>query len=151
MADVETNFRVEVWTEDGQTLRETVARSSDFAVSLAAWHAAIRKRPGVLLIHKNGDHTMDSILTPGKSKSEPTTIIDGKPVEGFEPILGDLRDWHRLSAFCVNCLNRKLLDIAVLKTRFGSGVTFSTLEARLRCRKCDKPQVRIEITKGGRD
>ena len=38
----EDNFRVEVWSDDGKTLVETLSRSPDFNVSLVAWHEAIR-------------------------------------------------------------------------------------------------------------
>lgn len=87
MATAEDNYRVEVWSADETALIETISRSSEFSVSMAAWHEAVRCRPGMLLIHKNAGHVMDKLVSPG----EP---YDGK--EGYVATLGTLRDWHRL-------------------------------------------------------
>lgn len=38
MPTAEDNYRVEVWSDDGNTLVEIISRSPDFNVSLAAWH-----------------------------------------------------------------------------------------------------------------
>ncbi|TPM94945.1 hypothetical protein [Mesorhizobium sp. B2-1-3A] len=61
-------YRIEVWdSEEEKTLLETISRSSDVTVSMAAWQAAIRRRPGMLL-HYNSRHVMEMILTPGEVK-----------------------------------------------------------------------------------
>jgi hypothetical protein len=50
----EDNFRIEAWDREETALAETVDRSPDSIVSQTAWQAAIRRRPGTLLIHYNG-------------------------------------------------------------------------------------------------
>ncbi|WP_245466343.1 MULTISPECIES: hypothetical protein [unclassified Mesorhizobium] len=42
-------------------------------VSQAAWQAAIRRRPGMLLIHYNSRHIMEKIITPGEVRIPPQT------------------------------------------------------------------------------
>jgi len=73
----EDNFRIEVWDREEKTHLETICRTPDAVVSQAAWHAAIRRRPGMLLIHYNSRHVMEKIVTPGEVKVPPQTIIDG--------------------------------------------------------------------------
>ncbi|WP_245279190.1 hypothetical protein [Mesorhizobium loti] len=91
----ENNYRIEVWdSEDEKTLLETISRSSDFAVSMAAWQAAMRRRPGMLLIHYDSRHIMEKVLTPGEAKLPPQTIIDGNIHPGLDVALGDLRSWQ---------------------------------------------------------
>ncbi len=69
----EDNYRVEVRDDDNKLI-EAISKASDFRVSLAAWHAAIRARPGMRLVHLNNDHVMSVIDAPGKVHS-----IDGAP------------------------------------------------------------------------
>ena len=88
----EDNFRIEVWDRDEQALSETISRSPDSTVSQAAWQAAIRRRPGMLLIHYNSRHVMEKILTPGEVKIPPQAIIDGSVHSGLDVALGDLRE-----------------------------------------------------------
>ncbi|TRC98387.1 hypothetical protein FJV76_13925 [Mesorhizobium sp. WSM4303] len=38
-------------------------------VSQAAWQAAIRRGPGILLIHYNSRHVMEKIITPGEVRT----------------------------------------------------------------------------------
>jgi len=45
MADDGAQYRVEVWNASETEKLEMVSTSSDFAVSLAAWQAALRRRP----------------------------------------------------------------------------------------------------------
>lgn len=54
----EGNFRIEVWDREEKNLVETICRSPDSSVSQAAWHMAIRRRPGMVLIHYNSRHVM---------------------------------------------------------------------------------------------
>ncbi|CDN46810.1 hypothetical protein [Neorhizobium galegae] len=63
----ETGYRIEIWSkapEAGGELIETISRATDFAVSCAAHDAAIRVRPGKVLIHLNGRHRMSCERTP---------------------------------------------------------------------------------------
>ncbi len=60
-------YRVEVWTEEpdaGGELLETISRSTDFSVSCAALKAAIRARPGKVLVHLNARHRMSCERAP---------------------------------------------------------------------------------------
>lgn len=99
----EDNFRIEVWDRDDQALSETISRSPDSTVSQAAWQAAIRRRPGMLLIHYNSRHVMEKILTPGEVKIPLQAIIDGSVHAALDVALGDLREWHVLRAWCRTC------------------------------------------------
>ncbi|MER8873376.1 hypothetical protein NKI04_26310 [Mesorhizobium sp. M0814] len=65
MAKTEDNFRIEVWDREEKALVETICRSPDSFVSQAAWQA-IRRRPGMLLIHYNSRHVMEKIIAPGE-------------------------------------------------------------------------------------
>ncbi|BCH12926.1 hypothetical protein MesoLj131c_71840 (plasmid) [Mesorhizobium sp. 131-3-5] len=49
----EDNFRIEVWDREEKTHLETICRTPDAVVSQAAWHAAIRRRPGMLLTDRS--------------------------------------------------------------------------------------------------
>lgn len=63
----EQPYRIEVWSEppeSGGELLETISRSTDFAVSCAALKAAVRARPGKVLIHLNGRHRMSAEKAP---------------------------------------------------------------------------------------
>lgn len=45
----EHTYRVEVWSDEpasGGELLETISRATDFSVSMAAYRAALRARPG---------------------------------------------------------------------------------------------------------
>ncbi|GEC31714.1 hypothetical protein N181_01700 [Sinorhizobium fredii USDA 205] len=60
-------YRVEVWSdppEAGGELLETISRSTDHSVSCAALKAAIRQRPGKVLIHLNGRFKMSAEKAP---------------------------------------------------------------------------------------
>lgn len=69
----EDNFRIEAWDLEEKTLVETICLSPDFSASQAAWQAAIRRRPSMLLVHYNGRHITEKILTPGEPKLTPQT------------------------------------------------------------------------------
>lgn len=73
----DNNYRVEVWTsspEASGTLLETISRATDFAVSIAAYKAALLARPGTTLLHLNGRHRMSCEVAP-----EPTHPEPGRP------------------------------------------------------------------------
>lgn len=66
-SDSKEHYRVEVWSdppEAGGQLLETICRATDFAVSCAALKAAVRQRPGKVLIHLNGRHRMSADKAP---------------------------------------------------------------------------------------
>lgn len=147
MTSNEDTYRIEVWdSEEEKTLLETISRSSDFAVSIAAWHAAMRRRPGMLLIHYNSRHVMEKVLTPGEVKLPPQTIIDGSVHAGLDVALGDLRSWHVLRAHCINCSHHADVKPEGLIRRYGKHALFSTVERALFCTSCNKGgPVRMEI------
>ncbi|RUX00517.1 MAG: hypothetical protein EOS71_00685 [Mesorhizobium sp.] len=142
----EDNFRIEVWDREETTLAETINRSPDAMVSQAAWHAAIRRRPGMLLIHYNSRHVMEKMVTPGEVKLPPQTIIDGSIHAGLDVSLGDLREWHTLRAWCKNCSHHAPVKAAGLIRRYGRDALFSTVERALLCTSCDRGgPVRLEV------
>lgn len=144
----EDNFRIEVWDREEKALVETISRSPDSMVSQAAWQAAIRRRPGMLLIHYNSRHVMEKILTPGEVKADPQSIIDGSVHAGLDVALCDLREWHRLRAWCKNCSHHAEVTPAALIRRYGKDALFSTVERALFCTSCDRGgPVRLEIHK----
>ncbi|TPL87129.1 hypothetical protein [Mesorhizobium sp. B2-3-12] len=149
MADTaEDNFRIEVWDREEKTHLETISRSPDAMVSQAAWQAAIRRRPGMLLIHYNSRHVMEKIVTPGEVKIPPQTIIDGSIHAGLDVSLGDLREWHTLRAWCKNCSHHAPVKAAALIRRYGKDALFSTVERALVCTSCNRGgPVRLEIHK----
>lgn len=60
---LEHTYRVEVWSEPpeaGGEILETISRATDFSVSMAAYRAALRARPGKTLVHLNGPHRMSA-------------------------------------------------------------------------------------------
>ncbi|TPK89028.1 hypothetical protein FJ548_11330 [Mesorhizobium sp. B2-4-17] len=127
---------------------ETISRSPDSSVSQAAWQAAIRRRPGMLLIHYNSRHVMEKLLTPGGTPVEPQAIVDGSVHAGLDVSLGDLREWHTLRAWCKNCGHHAQVKTAGLIRRYGKGALLSTVERALFCTSCDRGgPVRIEIHK----
>ncbi|RTM05687.1 MAG: hypothetical protein EKK31_15100 [Hyphomicrobiales bacterium] len=142
----EDNFRIEVWDRDESSRIETICRSPDFFVSQAAWQSAIRRRPGMLLIHHNGHHVIEKLITPGEPTLAPETIVDGTIHAGLDVALGDLRSWHTLRAWCRNCSHHAQVKPAGLIKRYGRGALFSTVERALFCTSCDKGgPVRLEI------
>lgn len=65
-------YRVEVWNDrpDAGGLLEVIARVTDFSVSCAALRAAVRVRPGKVLVHINGRHTMSTERAPDPALPE---------------------------------------------------------------------------------
>ncbi|KQV82112.1 hypothetical protein ASC90_23650 [Rhizobium sp. Root1220] len=60
-------YRIEVWTdepESGGFLIETISRATDHSVSCAAYGAAVRQRPGKVLVHLNGRNRMSAERAP---------------------------------------------------------------------------------------
>ncbi|TPL79779.1 hypothetical protein FJ941_19740 [Mesorhizobium sp. B2-3-13] len=144
----EDNFRIEVWDREEKTHLETISTSPDATVSQAAWQAAIRRRPGMLLIHYNSRHVMEKILTPGEVKIPPQAIVDGSIHAGLDVSLGDLRKWHKLRAWCKTCSHHAEVKAAALIGRYGKAALFSTVEPALLCTNCDRGgPVRLEIHK----
>ncbi|ESZ67708.1 hypothetical protein X727_23935 [Mesorhizobium sp. L103C119B0] len=127
----EDNFRIEVWDRDEQALSETISRSPDLTVSQAAWQAAIRRRPGMLLIHYNSRHVMEKILTPGEVNISPQAIIAGSVHAGLDVALGDLREWHVLRAW-VNGGKTSSISSGPSRLWFGHPISVSgrTVESR---------------------
>lgn len=144
----EDNFRIEVWDREEKALVETFCRSPDSFISQAAWQAAIRRRPGMVLIHYNSRHVMEKIITPGEPTVRPQTIVEGSIHAGLDVSLGDLREWHTLRAWCRNCSHHAEVKSAALIRRYGKGALFSTVERALLCTSCDRGgPVRLEIHK----
>lgn len=142
----EDNFRIEVWDRDEKGRIETVSRSPDFFISKAAWHSAIRRRPGMLLVHHNGLHVMEKLLTPGEPTVAPETIVDGSLHAGLDVALGDLRSWHHLRAWCKHCSHHAEVKPEALIRRYGKAALFSSVERALFCTSCDRGgPVRLEI------
>lgn len=142
----EDNFRIEVWDREETGLAETINRSSDPSVSQAAWQAAIRRRPGMLLIHYNSRHIMEKIMAPGEVTVPPQTIIDGSIHAGLDLALGDLRSWHTLRAWCTKCSHHATVKPEGLIRRYGRHALFSSVERALFCTNCERGgPVRLEI------
>lgn len=148
VATDEDNFRIEVWDREEKTHLETICRSSDAMVSQAAWQSAIRRRPGMLLIHYNSRHVMEKIITPGEVRVPPQTIINGSIHAGLDVSLGDLREWHRLRAWCKHCSHHADIKADGLIRRYGKDALFSSVERSLFCTSCNRGgPVRLEIYK----
>ncbi|GLS36825.1 hypothetical protein GCM10010869_24160 [Mesorhizobium tianshanense] len=144
----EDNFRIEVWDREEKALVETICRSPDSFISQAAWQTAIRRRPGMLLIHYNSRHVMEKITTPGEPTVPPQTIVEGSIHAGLDVSLGDLREWHTLRAWCRNCSHHAEVKAPALIRRYGKDALFSTVERALLCTSCDRGgPVRLEIHK----
>lgn len=63
----EHTYRIEVWNDEqegGGELLEAISRSTDHSVSCAAYQAAVRCRPGKVLVHLNGRHRMSVERAP---------------------------------------------------------------------------------------
>ncbi|MER8783332.1 hypothetical protein NKH60_19145 [Mesorhizobium sp. M1006] len=140
----EDNFRIEVWDREETALVETISRSPDSSVSQAAWQAAIRRRPGMLLIHYNARYVMEKIITPGEATVAPQTIVDGSVHAGLDVSLADLREWHTLRAWCKKCSHHAQVNPADLIRRYGKDALFSSVERALFDRG---GPVRLEIHK----
>lgn len=75
-------YAVEVWTdmpESGGERLETISRATDFQVSIAAYRAAMRQRPGKAIIHLNGRHRMSCQTAP----DPPLPLGVGRPGGGI--------------------------------------------------------------------
>lgn len=62
------NYQIQVWSdepESGGELLETISKATEFTVSVAGYQAAIRARPGKVLVHLNGGHRMSCERAPG--------------------------------------------------------------------------------------
>lgn len=69
----EAGYRVEVWNVEpdaGGEMLEIISSATDFSVSCAAWKAAIRARPGKVIIHLNGRHRMSCERAPDPPRPE---------------------------------------------------------------------------------
>ncbi len=145
MAVREDNYRIEVWDRDGKTLVETISRSPDFIVSMASWHAAVRRRPGMVLVHFNGERMIERMIAP----SEP---VEGAVTStGIDAALRDLRSWHELRAHCLGCSHSSLLGRNRLAAKYGDAVMLGTIERMLTCKRCRRGPVRLEVQNARRD
>ena len=105
----------------------------------------------MLLVHFNGRHVMEKLLAPGEPVANPSTLINGSEYEGLDAALRDLRHWHSLRACCTNCRHHATMDVEKLTRRYGKDVFFSTIEQKLKCTKCRKGPVRLEVHSVARD
>lgn len=82
---IEDGYRVEVWSDEpeaGGELVEVISRATDFSVSCAALRAAIRARPGKVLVHINGRYRMSAERAPDPPlpESQRPLLNGGRPV-----------------------------------------------------------------------
>ncbi len=144
----EDNFRIEVWDREETTLLETISRSPDFFVSMAGWQAALRRRPASLLIHYNGRHVIEKLLTPGDARLDIGSIVSGSNQAGLDVSLGDLREWHVLRASCRTCKHYAQIQSDGLIKRYGHGALLGSVEKSLFCTSCKKGgPVQLEVHK----
>lgn len=146
-------YRIEVWDEEETEILEEISVATDNTVSQAAWHAALRVRPGFLLIHKNGTHVMDKLVTPGDRPPDGRLERSyAKGLKGMDILLSDLRHWHQVTAFCAVCVRNAVIETDALKGRFGESASFGQIERKLVCRQCGRRDtVRLSVTKAPRD
>lgn len=139
MSNMGHSFSIEVWDETETDLLEEICVATDNAVSQAAWRAALRVRPGFMLIHRNGDHVMDKLVTPGERPPDgrlERSYIKG--LKGVDVLLSELRHWHQVTAYCSVCVRNAAFDTAMLKSRFGESASFGEIERKLVCRQCGR-------------
>lgn len=111
-------YRVEVWTdepESGGELLETISRATDFAVSCAAHRAAVRQRPGKVLVHLNGRHRMSCERAP----DPPLPERQRPPVRRVGPHLDQKTKTTRLSKGLNNGTN-SVPSAQLVSIRLGS-------------------------------
>lgn len=105
----------------------------------------------MLLVHHNGLHIMEKLLTPGEPTVPPETIVDGSIHAGLDVALADLRSWHTLRAWCKNCSHHAQVKPEALIRRYGRGALFSSVERALFCTGCERGgPVRLEIVSAPR-
>lgn len=93
----------------GGSIIEIIASSSSFAVSIAAYKAAIRERPGKYLIHMNGRNQMTCELAP--DPPDPLKQRKGRNgKDAYPDVLDDpeytfasLPEWKTLAIHCKSC------------------------------------------------
>ena len=151
MPTAEDNFRIEVWDAAERELVETISRSPDHFVSIAAWHAAVRRRPGMLLIHRNASFTMDRMVAPGAAEGKPRTRVGRTVLDGVEATLGDRRSRHALRAWCHGCGHHGDLGVEALSDSLGTKATLTAIERRVRCRRCGKGPVQVQVLNRSRE
>lgn len=146
-------YRIEVWDEEESEIFEEISVATDSTVSHAAWNAALRVRPGFLLIHKNGDHVMEKLVTPGDRPPDgrlERSYVKG--LKGVDVLLSDLRHWHQITALCSTCVRNATFGTDALKRRFGEAASFGAIERKLVCRQCGRRDtVRLSVTNAPRD
>lgn len=92
---------------EGGSLLETISRSSDFQVSAPAFVAALRRRPGLVLIHMNGR----SYAPRDRKGSAPGALPAAKNAGAAGPgsrrdetlRLSELEEWYVLGGKCPRC------------------------------------------------
>lgn len=145
-------FRIEVWDADETEILEEVSIATEHLVSQAAWGAAVRVRPGFLLVHKNGDHVMQKLVTPGDPPPDgrlERSYVKG--LKGVDILLSELRHWHQVTAYCPICVRNGVLETEGLVSRFGATASFGDIERKLICRQCGRRDtVRLSVTNAPR-
>ena len=135
-------FRVEVWDDPpdaGGSIIEIISSSSSFAVSIAAFKAAIRERPGKYLIHMNGRNQMTCELAP----DPPESLKQRKGKNGIDPypdVLDDpeytfasLPEWKTLAIHCKSCDRVAPVDRWEMARKHGKQCVITMLLPKLRC------------------
>lgn len=153
MQNMPHTYRIEVWDEVETEILEEISVATDNTVSQAAWHAAVRVRPGFLLIHKNGTHVMEKLVTPGDRPPDgrlERSYVKG--LKGVDVLLSELRHWHQVTAFCAVCVRNAVFETDALMRRFGESASFGEIERKLVCRQCGRRDtVRLSVTNAPRD
>jgi hypothetical protein len=137
-------FRVEVWDnppDAGGSIIEIISSSSSFAVSIVAYKAAIRERPGKYLIHMNGRNQMTCELAP--DPPEPLKQRKGKNgIDRYPDVLDDpeytfasLPEWKTLAIHCKSCDRVAPVNRWEMARKHGKQCAITTLLPKLRC-KC---------------
>lgn len=134
-------YRIEVWDEPpeaGGEMLEIIASAATFAVSIAAFHAAVRERPGKHIIHMNGRHRMSCQLAPDPpvplrpiaTKRDGThTKIFNEPRWTFD----SLQEWKTLAIRCKSCDRVQPVDRWEMARKHGKHTVITSLLPKLRC------------------
>jgi hypothetical protein len=136
------NFRVEVWDDPpdaGGSIIEVISSSSSFAVSIAAYKAAIRERPGKYLTHMNGRSRMTCELAPDppeplkqpKDKSRKDQYPD--ILDDPEYTFASLPEWKTLAIRCKSCDRLAPVDRWDMARKHGKQCVITMLLPKLRC------------------
>lgn len=135
-------FRVEVWDDPpdaGGSIIEVISSSSSFAVSIAAYKAAIRERPGKYLTHMNGRSRMTCELAPDPPEplKQPKGNIrkDQYPdvLDDPEYTFASLPEWKTLAIHCKSCDRVAPVNRWEMARKHGKQCVITMLLPKLRC------------------